>query len=72
MKGISKRQAQRCEEACTKRCRCRCGGQLHGKRRGDVDALPANDPHAPGTSNDWRWVQLQLDLAPTAEELAAP
>jgi hypothetical protein len=45
MRALNQRQAQRCEDAKTKRCRCRCGGAMHGVERGDVLDLAADDPH---------------------------
>jgi len=46
MNTLSKKQAQRCEEAKEKVCRCRCGGALHGASRGDVSLLAYGDPHS--------------------------
>jgi hypothetical protein len=45
MRGLTKRQAQRCEDARSKRCRCRCEGKLHGVNRGDVTELDESDAH---------------------------
>jgi hypothetical protein len=45
MRNLTQRQAQRCEDAKSKRCRCRCGGTMHGVARGDVLALDEGDAH---------------------------
>lgn len=48
-KAMSYSAAMRCEEAREPVCKCRCGGKLHGAKRGDVTALPYDDPHSPTT-----------------------
>jgi hypothetical protein len=45
MRGLSERQAQRCEDSKLKRCRCRCKGQFHGTNRGDVASFDTADAH---------------------------
>lgn len=43
---LSKRQAQRCEDAAGDLCYCRCKGKLHGAQRGNVADLKLGDPHS--------------------------
>lgn len=48
-RALSRREADRCEQACEPECKCRCGGAKHGAHRGAgigfFNNLPADDPH---------------------------
>lgn len=48
-RALSRREADRCEQACEPECKCRCGGAKHGTKRGSglafFNALPTDDPH---------------------------
>lgn len=62
MRALSRRQAQRCEDATMPRCKCRCGGAKHGKKRGEVDeagVLVPDDPHFPRAEMER---QLRLEV----------
>jgi hypothetical protein len=50
---LSKRQAQRCEDACEPICKCRCGGAFHGAKRGSIAGLSESDPHFVPTA-EWK------------------
>lgn len=43
---LSRRGAQRCEDAMEPVCECRCSGALHGAKRGPVGKLPLGDAHS--------------------------
>jgi hypothetical protein len=60
VRPLSERQAAACESAKTSRCRCRCGGVCHGAARGDLSALPKDDPHAPAPPKPPKPVQLSF------------
>lgn len=45
MKPLTRSQASKCEASKSPRCRCRCAGAFHGARRGELERLPAGDPH---------------------------